>query len=75
MVTAEVLLMDSSVDTERTKIRHDRIQKIIQEAAEQSGRAIVPALGAPLTFEEALELVPTFEQNFFLDFDFIEKSK
>lgn len=55
--------------TVKLNLRHDRIQKIIEEAAEQSGRAIVPALGAPLMFEEALRLVPTFEKSFFLDFD------
>lgn len=55
--------------TVKLNLRHDRIQKIIQEAAEQSGRAMVPALGAPLSFEEALKMIPTFEKSFFLDFD------
>lgn len=55
--------------TIKLNIRHDRIQKIIQEAAEQSGRAMVPALGDPITFEEALSLIPSFEKSFFLDFD------
>ncbi len=55
--------------TVKLNIRHDRIQKIMQEAAEQSGRAIVPALGDPLSFEEALHLTSSFEKNFFLDFD------
>lgn len=36
-------------------LRDDRLIKIIKEAAEQSGRAILPELGKPIEFEEALK--------------------
>ena len=53
--------------TIKLNLRHDRIQKIMQEAAEQSGRGMVPALGEALSFAEALPLIKNYQQNFFLD--------
>lgn len=55
--------------TIKLNLRHDRIQKIVKEAAEQSGRGFVPAVGDPLSFEEALALTKNFDASFFVDFD------
>ena len=44
-------LVQTAVEA-RTK--YDRWQKILQEAAEQSGRGLVPVLGEPLRFGQAL---------------------
>jgi 16S rRNA (uracil1498-N3)-methyltransferase len=43
--------------TERTVkqgVKHERLQKIMTEAAEQSGRGLVPKLHEPITFQQAL---------------------
>jgi 16S rRNA (uracil1498-N3)-methyltransferase len=48
-------------------LRETRIFKIMQEAAEQSGRARVPNLLEIMRFEEALEHAQKNEKNFFLD--------
>jgi 16S rRNA (uracil1498-N3)-methyltransferase len=42
-----------------------RLQKIIVEAAEQSGRGLVPTCLEPVTFEEALQKASTNTTNFF----------
>ncbi len=41
--------------TIKTKLNLDRLEKIAKEAAEQSGRGIVPAIGSPISFEEAMK--------------------
>ncbi len=55
--------------TERTVkigVNEERMKTIIREAAEQSGRGIVPELTEPLSFEKALnETIP--EETFFFD--------
>lgn len=56
--------------TERTvklDIRKDRLEKIIKEAAEQSGRGIVPVLREPIKFQEAFVLAKTYGLNLFFD--------
>lgn len=55
--------------TIKLNLRHDRIQKIVKEAAEQSGRGFVPAVGDTLDLTEALTLTKNYDANFFADFD------
>lgn len=58
------------VVTERTikkDIRADRLQKIIKEAAEQSGRGVLPILHPALSFEQALADVQAYEVGMFFD--------
>lgn len=40
--------------TVKTGFRLDRVEKIIREAVEQSGRGVVPTVTAPMPFKEAL---------------------
>ncbi len=56
------------VITDRTvklNLRHDRLQKIAREAAEQSGRGIVPLIHEPMDFGKAVLLASKI--NFFFD--------
>ena len=56
--------------TERTikfNIKMDRLQKIVKEAAEQSGRAIVPKLYEPIRFADAVSHAKQNETNWFFD--------
>jgi len=56
--------------TERTikkDVRLDRLQKIMKEAAEQSGRGVVPALHQTLVFEHALVDAKVYETGLFFD--------
>lgn len=53
--------------TIKLKVKMERIQKIITEAAEQSGRGVVPTLGSPLTLKEALAQAKENEKNIFFD--------
>jgi 16S rRNA (uracil1498-N3)-methyltransferase len=48
------LVADRSVSGALGPVRRDRWARIIREAAEQSGRGLVPALAEPLPFAEAL---------------------
>ncbi len=43
--------------TVKVGVKEERIQTIIKEAAEQSGRGIVPKLAEPISFDEALSLI------------------
>lgn len=45
--------------TERSSVKKDRAQKIIQEAAEQCGRGDIPTFGDPKTLKEVLETQDT----------------
>jgi len=45
-----------STRTVKTGLNMERLKKIAKEAAEQSGRTIVPEILEPITFDEALEL-------------------
>jgi len=40
--------------TVKTGLKYDRLQKIIKEAAEQSGRGIVPIMGKTTNFKKAI---------------------
>lgn len=56
--------------TERTvklNIRKDRLEKIAKEAAEQSGRGIVPILHDPIDFKKAVTGINKENLNFFMD--------
>ncbi|MBI3255521.1 MAG: 16S rRNA (uracil(1498)-N(3))-methyltransferase [Candidatus Andersenbacteria bacterium] len=58
------------VMTERTikkDIRVDRLQKIMKEAAEQSGRGVLPILHPSLSFEQALVNSKAYEFSMFFD--------
>lgn len=58
------------VITQRTvklELNHSRLEKIIKEAAEQSGRTVVPILHSLQSFTEALNLAKDNEVNFFFD--------
>ncbi len=55
--------------TVKTNIRIDRIQKIIKEAAELSGRSIIPEILDPLNLDEALVSSRENDQNFILNMD------
>lgn len=58
--------------TERTiknKINLERIQAISREAAELSGRGIVPFVHEPLSFTEALKKTEQNQQTMFFDLD------
>ncbi|MDO8496678.1 MAG: RsmE family RNA methyltransferase [bacterium] len=56
--------------TERTvklDIRKDRLEKIIREAAEQSGRGIVPVLREPIDFDRAVSEMDKNSVKIFFD--------
>lgn len=60
----------SPIITKRTvklNLRADRLDKIIKEAAEQSGRGIVPVLREPVSFEKAVEGARQNNMNLFFD--------
>ncbi len=51
--------------TIKLNLREDRLEKIIKEAAEQSGRGIVPKLNKPMKFDDALMHSRANDLNFF----------
>lgn len=53
--------------TIKLNIRKDRLEKIIKEVAEQSGRGIVPILQDPIDFEEAAKSAKRNNINFIFD--------
>lgn len=55
-----------SARTIKTGLKTDRLVKIAREAAEQSGRGVVPMIVEPVTFEQAIAMAPA--RNVFLDF-------
>jgi 16S rRNA (uracil1498-N3)-methyltransferase len=56
-----------SARTVKTGLKKERLEKIIKEASEQSGRGMLPALMETMSFSEALEQAKDNEQNFFFD--------
>jgi 16S rRNA (uracil1498-N3)-methyltransferase len=56
-----------SIRTVKTNIRPDRLNKIIKEAAEQSGRGIVPELTEAINFKDALNLCKNNDRNVLFD--------
>ena len=53
--------------TIKLDVRKDRLDKIIKEAAEQSGRGIVPILRNPINFDEAIKAGKDNSVNLFFD--------
>src|SRR3989344_1127534 len=53
--------------TVKLALKQDRLQKIIKEAAEQSGRGIIPTLSKPMEFQKALEHAKGNEVNLLFD--------
>ncbi len=53
--------------TVKLGLKRDRLEKIIREAAEQSGRGIVPRLSLTLSFKDALEDARDNDVNFFFE--------
>ena len=53
--------------TVKTHINKDRLEKIIVEAAEQSGRARIPVLCDAMRFDEAIGRVEKKSRNLFFD--------
>ncbi|PIR89501.1 MAG: hypothetical protein COU07_01205 [Candidatus Harrisonbacteria bacterium CG10_big_fil_rev_8_21_14_0_10_40_38] len=53
--------------TEKLRFKEERIQKIIQEAAEQSGRAYVPKLLPTMSLPHALQMSSRHDINLFFD--------
>ncbi len=53
--------------TVKLSLRKDRLEKIAKEAAEQSGRGIIPAIGDVITFEQALRHAKDYQANLFFE--------
>ena len=53
--------------TVKLNIRQDRLKKIIKEAAEQSGRGVVPILQEPVSFKEAIKDIADNGTNLLFD--------
>ena len=53
--------------TIKLDIRKERLEKIIKESAEQSGRGVVPILRDPINFKAAISGVNKYGINFFSD--------
>ncbi|HBB56832.1 TPA: 16S rRNA methyltransferase [Patescibacteria group bacterium] len=51
--------------TVKLNIKKERVEKIIKEAAEQSGRGILPKLHDAISFDEAIIMAKTNDTNFF----------
>ena len=45
----------TSERTVKLNLRYDRLQKIVTEAAEQSGRGVIPEIGDKISLEEAID--------------------
>ncbi len=53
--------------TVKTEIRGERVKKIVLEAAEQSGRGVVPEVCAPMKFEDAIKKAGTGGSVYFFE--------
>ncbi len=53
--------------TIKINLRMDRLEKIVREAAEQSGRGVLPALGKILKFKDALAHAGKNDSNLFFE--------
>lgn len=53
--------------TVKTNLRIDRLEKIVREAAEQSGRGILPTLGKIMNFREAMRHAEGNDSNLFFE--------
>lgn len=54
-------------DEKKGDKKTERLQKIAQEAAEQSHRTHVPTILSPITFKQLLEMIPTYDAVFIAD--------
>jgi len=55
--------------TVKLGLREDRAQKIIKEAAEQSGRGILPVLSQEMPFKDAISKAEANDLNLFFELD------
>lgn len=55
--------------TVKLKVRKERLEKIIREAAEQSGRGIVPILGEAMNFDDAAIYAAGNSSNYLFDME------
>lgn len=53
--------------TVKTGLRIERLQKITKEAAEQSGRGLIPEIKSPIPFSEAISEAKNLDSTIFLD--------
>lgn len=53
--------------TVKTGFKKERLEKIIKEAAEQSGRGVLPILREPIGFDEALNVARENDANIIFD--------
>ncbi len=53
--------------TVKLNVKKERLETIIREAAEQSGRGILPILSEPMSFPDAVADSERYEGRFFLD--------
>ena len=53
--------------TVKLNLRKERLEKICHEAAEQSGRGIVPIINNPIKFEEIMRFAKNNDLNLFFD--------
>lgn len=58
-----------SARTVKLGFKKERLEKIIKEAAEQSGRGVLPVLGEAMKFETALEKARESDLNLFFEMD------
>ena len=56
-----------SARTVKLNLRMDRLDKIAKEAAEQSGRGIVPVIHEPISFKESVEVAKNNDLNTLFD--------
>lgn len=68
-VGAKEIMPLTASRTVKLQFRLERLAKIIKEAAEQSGRGLIPLLHAPTPFAEALENSKRNKLNVFFDGD------
>ncbi|KYG92326.1 16S rRNA (uracil(1498)-N(3))-methyltransferase [Metasolibacillus sp. FSL H7-0170] len=54
-------------DDKKGEKKTERLQKIAQEAAEQSHRTYVPSISQPISFKQLLELIPKYDAVFIAD--------
>ncbi|RHW38583.1 16S rRNA (uracil(1498)-N(3))-methyltransferase [Lysinibacillus yapensis] len=54
-------------DEKKSEKKIERLQKIAQEAAEQSHRTHIPKIGLPLSFNKLLALLPSYDAVFVAD--------
>lgn len=56
-----------TVRTVKLGLKAERLEKIMREAAEQSGRGMIPEIAAPMKFAEAVKAAREHDENCFFD--------